>query len=154
MPDTISSAGRKTDVVILGCGRVGSRLAVTMANEGYDVAVVDTDQHSFRRLPDNFRGRTVLGTGIDEDVLKRAGITKAKTFIAVSDSDNTNIMAAEIAQKVFGVPDVVARVYEIDRARAFSQLGLKIVCPTATVVSLIREQVSLPSAGGARTNGA
>src|SRR3954466_2458764 len=102
MQNTGGNAGRKTDVVILGCGRVGSRLAVTMANEGYDVAVVDTDQHSFRRLPDNFRGRTVLGTGIDEDVLKRAGITQAKTFIAVSDSDNTNIMAAEIAQKVFG----------------------------------------------------
>lgn len=154
MQNASSSGGRKTDVVILGCGRVGSRLAVTMANEGYDVAVVDTDQHSFRRLPDNFRGRTILGTGIDEDVLRRAGINQAQTFIAVSDNDNTNIMAAEIAQKVFGVPDVVARVYEVERARAFAQLGLKVVCPTATVVSLIREQVSLPSAGGARTNGA
>jgi trk system potassium uptake protein TrkA len=154
MQNASSSAGRKTDVVILGCGRVGSRLAATMANEGYDVAVVDTDQLAFRRLPDNFRGRTVLGTGIDEDVLRRAGITQAKTFVAVSDNDNTNIMAAEIAQKVFNVPDVVARVYEIERARAFAQLGLKIVCPTATVVSLIREQVSLPSAGAVRTNGA
>jgi trk system potassium uptake protein TrkA len=144
------SAGRKTDVVILGCGRVGSRLAVTMANEGYDVAVVDTDPHSFRRLPDDFRGRTVLGTGIDEDVLRRAGIAQARTFIAASENDNTNIMAAQIAQKVFGVPDVVARVYEVERARAFAQLGLKIVCPTATVVSLIREQVSLPPTGGTR----
>ena len=96
MQNARSSGGRKTDVVILGCGRVGSRLAVTMANEGYDVAVVDTDQHSFRRLPDNFRGRTILGTGIDEDVLRRAGINQAQTFIAVSDNDNTNIMAAEI----------------------------------------------------------
>jgi trk/ktr system potassium uptake protein len=144
--------GRKTDVVILGCGRVGSRLARTMADEGYVVAVVDMDQFSFRRLPDSFRGRTILGTGIDEDVLRRAGIMEAKTFIAVSDNDNTNIMAAEIAQKVFGVPDVVARVYEVERARAFAQLGLKIVCPTATVVSLIREQVSLPPMGGARSN--
>jgi trk system potassium uptake protein TrkA len=154
MQNASGSAGRKTDVVILGCGRVGSRLAKTMANEGYDVAVVDTDPLAFRRLPDTFRGRTVLGTGIDEDVLRRAGIAQAKTFIAVSDNDNLNIMAAEIAQKVFGVPDVVARVYEVERARAFAQLGLKIVCPTATVVTLIREQVSLPSAGGARTNGA
>ncbi len=143
-------AGRKTDVVILGCGRVGSRLAVMMANEGYDVAVVDTDQHAFRRLPDDFRGRTILGTGIDEDVLRRAGIAQARTFIAASENDNTNIMAAQIAQTVFGVPDVVARVYEVERARAFAQLGLKVVCPTATVVSLIREQVSLPPTGGAR----
>jgi trk system potassium uptake protein TrkA len=150
MQNTGGGAGRKTDVVILGCGRVGSRLAVTMANEGYDVAVVDTDQHSFRRLPDDFRGRTILGTGIDEDVLRRAGITQARTFIAASENDNTNIMAAQIAQKVFGVPDVVARVYEVERARAFAQLGLKIVCPTATVVSLIREQVSLPPTGGTR----
>ena len=154
MQNTNGNAGRTTDVVIVGCGRVGSRLARTMADEGYAVAVVDMDQHSFRRLPDNFRGRTVLGTGIDEDVLRRAGIAQAKTFIAVSDNDNMNIMAAQIAQKVFNVPDVVARVYEVERARAFAQLGLKVVCPTATVASLIREQVSLPPSGGARTNSA
>jgi trk system potassium uptake protein TrkA len=150
----MGGGGRETDVVILGCGRVGSRLAAAMANEGYAVAVVDMDQHAFRRLPDDFRGRTVLGTGIDEDVLRRAGIAQARTFIAASDNDNTNIMAAQIAQKVFGVPDVVARVYEVERARAFAQMGLKVVCPTATVASLIREQVSLPPPGGARTNGA
>lgn len=140
-----ASAGNKTtDVVILGCGRVGSRLAVSLVDEGYAVAVVDKDGYAFRRLPEDFRGRTVIGTGIDEDVLRRAGIAQARTFIAVSDNDNTNIMAAQIAQAVFNVPDVVARVYEVERARVFAALGLKTVCPTATVATLIREQVSLP----------
>src|SRR5947209_17848181 len=125
MENARTAMARGTDVVILGCGRVGSRLAAMMDGEGFDVTVIDMDQHAFRRLPESFRGRTVLGTGIDEDVLRRAGITHAKTFIAASDSDNTNIMAAQIAQKVFGVPDVVARVYEVERARAFAQLGLK-----------------------------
>jgi trk system potassium uptake protein TrkA len=143
MQSTQSNQARRTDVVIVGCGRVGSRLATTIADEGYDVSVVDMEMHSFRRLPENFRGRSIIGTGIDEDVLRRAGIEQAKTLIAVTDNDNTNIMAAQIAAKVFGVPDVVARVYDVERARAFAHLGLKTVCPTATVASLIREQVSL-----------
>ncbi len=147
MQNANATGQKTTDVVILGCGRVGSRLAASLVDEGYAVTVIDRDGYAFRRLPEQFRGRTVIGTGIDEDVLRRAGIADARTFIAVSDNDNANIMAAQIAQTVFKVPDVVARVYEVERARAFAALGLKTVCPTATVATLIREQVSLPNRG-------
>jgi trk system potassium uptake protein len=133
---------RKSDVVILGCGRVGSRLAVMLDSDGFAVTVIDTDTYAFRRLPDFFRGRTILGTGIDEDVLRRAGIEDARTFIAVTNNDNPNIMAAQIAQTVFQVPEVLARVYDVERAGAYAQLGLKTICPTATVAQLFHEQVT------------
>lgn len=139
--NTVQPAGPR--VVILGCGRVGSRIATQMDREGYTVTVVDRDGHAFRRLPENFRGRTVLGTGIDEDVLRRAGIEGAQVFIAVTNDDNPNIMAAQIAQTVFNVPEVVARVYDVARADIYRDLGVKTVCPTATVAQLIREQVTL-----------
>lgn len=146
---------RRTDVVILGCGRVGSRLATMMDSEGFGVTVIDTDSHAFRRLPENFRGRTILGTGIDEDVLRRAGIEGARTFIAVTDKDNPNIMAAQIAQTVFHVPEVLARVYDVDRAATYANLGLKTICPTKTIAQLFREQVtSRPGAAGASSGNA
>lgn len=143
MQDARSGTNRKTDVVILGCGRLGSRLASMLDSEGYDVTVIDKDSYSFRRLPDAFRGRTILGTGIDEDVLRRAGIESARTFLAVTNLDNPNIMAAQIAQQVFRVPEVIARVYDIERAKTYANMGLKTICPTATIAQLFREQVAL-----------
>lgn len=149
MQSSSTGTQRRTDVVILGCGRVGSRLATQMDGEGFDVTVIDVDSHAFRRLPEGFRGRTVLGTGIDEDVLRRAGIEQARTFIAVTDNDNPNIMAAQIAQAVFRVPEVLARVYDVERASTYASLGLKTICPTATIAQLFREQVNAePRSGG------
>lgn len=149
MQESRPENNRKTDVVILGCGRVGSRLATMMDGDGFDVTVIDTDSYAFRRLPESFRGRTILGTGIDEDVLRRAGIEGARTFIAVTNDDNPNIMAAQIAQEVFRVPEVLARVYDVERARMYAQLGLKTICPTATIAQMFREQVThRPSASG------
>lgn len=142
MQDTQQGNKRMSDVVILGCGRVGSRLAVMLDNDGFTVTVIDTDTYAFRRLPESFRGRTILGTGIDEDVLRRAGIEGARTFIAVTNNDNPNIMAAQIAQTVFQVPEVLARVYDVERANAYAQLGVKTICPTATVAQLFHEQVT------------
>ncbi len=150
MQDARQESKRKADVVILGCGRVGSRLATMLDGDGYSVTIIDTDSYAFRRLPQSFRGRTILGTGIDEDVLRRAGIEGARTFIAVTNNDNPNIMAAQIAQSVFRVPEVLARVYDVERANAYAQLGLKTICPTATVAQLFREQVTQrPGAPGA-----
>lgn len=142
MQESRAAAHRQTDVVILGCGRVGSRLAAQMDGEGFSVTVIDADSYAFRRLPESFRGRTVLGTGIDEDVLRRAGIEQARTFIAVTNNDNPNIMAAQIAQSVFRVPEVLARVYDVDRAKVYNDLGLATICPTATVAQLFRERVT------------
>jgi trk system potassium uptake protein TrkA len=118
-------------IVILGCGRLGSYLARRLDREGHDVTVIDRVSESFSRLGSDFRGKMVLGTGIDEDILRRAGIEKADAFIAVSNGDNTNAMASEIAKLVFKVPKVVARLYDPVREDTYHTLGLmETVCPT------------------------
>lgn len=118
-------------VIILGCGRLGAHLARRMDQEGHDVTVIDRTSESFARLGSDFQGKMVLGTGIDEDVLRRAGIEKADAFIAVSNGDNTNAMASEIAKLVFKVPHVVARLYDPVREDTYHTLGLmETVCPT------------------------
>lgn len=118
-------------VIILGCGRLGAHLARRLDQEKHDVTVVDRTSDSFARLGSDFQGKMVLGTGIDEDILRRAGIESADAFIAVSNGDNTNAMAAEIAKLVFGVPRVVARLYDPVREDTYHTLGLmETVCPT------------------------
>jgi len=118
-------------IVILGCGRMGAHLARRLDSEGHSVTVIDRTSESFARLGNDFQGKMVLGTGIDEDVMRRAGIEQADAFIAVSNGDNTNAMAAEIAKLVFKVPRVVARLYDPVREDTYHQLGLmETVCPT------------------------
>lgn len=129
------------NIVIVGCGRVGGLLATEFGAHGHHIAAVDFKQQSFRHLPLDFKGQTILGTGIDEDVLRAAGITEADVFIAVTDDDNTNIMAGEIAQTVYKVPQVIVRIYDPVRADIYRNLGLNIICPTRTVAGLIEEQV-------------
>jgi trk system potassium uptake protein TrkA len=118
-------------VVILGCGRTGAHLARRLDREGHDVTVIDRTSESFARLSREFQGKMVLGTGIDEDILRRAGIESADAFVAVSNGDNTNAMASEIAKLVFKVPHVVARLYDPVREDTYHTLGLmETVCPT------------------------
>ncbi len=128
-------------IIIVGCGRVGAKLAGDFAEEGHHVSVVDQRQTSFRRLPPGFRGQLVLGTGIDEDVLRNAGIQQADVFIAVTENDNTNIMAAQIAQVIYRVPKVILRIYDPDRAEIYRELGLTVICPTRTVAEMIEHAV-------------
>jgi trk system potassium uptake protein TrkA len=120
-------------VVILGCGRVGSRLAALMEEDGNQVSIIDSDPDAFSRLPETFQGRTILGTGIDVDVLKSAGIEQADAFAAVTNFDNTNIMACEVAKEIFGVDQVLARIYDPGRESFYHELGLETVCPTTLV---------------------
>lgn len=134
-------------IVVMGCGRLGSRIATMLDREGFAVTVVDNDGFAFRRLPDDFHGSTVLGTGIDEDVLKRAGIEHAHTFIAVTNEDNPNIMAAQVAQTVFHVPEVVVRIYDVARADTYTELGLKTICPTTVIADMVRAQVTVSAPG-------
>ena len=123
-------------VVILGCGRVGSRLATLMVEDGHDVSIIDSDPAAFsNRLPSDFAGQTVMGTGIDVDVLKSAGIKSADVFAAVTNFDNTNIMACEIAKEIFGVKRVLARIYDPGRESFYHELGLETVCPTTLVAN-------------------
>jgi len=123
-------------LVIVGCGRVGSQLAAELDRAGHDVVIVDRDPNQFSRassrgvLTKEFQGDQVVGNGTDVDVLKRAGIEHADGFVSVTEGDNRNIMAAQIAKHVFKVPHVVARIYDPERADAYAKLGLHTICPT------------------------
>ena len=128
-------------VVIMGCGRVGARIAAILDHNGHDVAVIDLDSRAFNRLPADFRGETIIGTGIDEDVLRQAGIEDATAFVAVTNGDNRNIMAAQVARLVFEVPEVVCRIYDPVREDTYRRLGLTTVCPTTTISAIVLDQV-------------
>ncbi len=129
-------------VVIMGCGRVGSRLAAQLDREGHMVSVIDTNPSQFKRLGENFSGNTVIGTGIDEDVLRAAGIDGADAFIAVTEGDNRNIMASQVAKEVFGVPEVITRIYDPVRNDIYRGLGLDTVCPTVIITDTIRGELA------------
>jgi trk system potassium uptake protein TrkA len=126
-------------IVIVGCGRVGSTLARRMAKEGHTVSVVDEMVGSFSRLGEDFDGQMVVGSGIDEEVLRRAGIENADCFASVTNGDNRNIMAAQIAQQVFKVPRVITRIYDPIRAEVYRELGLETICPTTIGAGILHE---------------
>ena len=128
-------------VVIMGCGRVGAQLASLLDEEGHSVAVLDTDADSFRRLPSEFSGTALLGNGIDEEVLKRAGIEEADIFVALTQGDNRNVMAAQIAKHIFNVPRVVCRIYDPLRQELYSTLGLEAFSPTTIFAQMLKEKL-------------
>ena len=128
-------------VVILGCGRVGATLALMLESEGHSVAIVDRDREAFRRLGRNFRGKTILGIGIDEDVLRKAGIERAGAFAATTSGDNSNIMSAQIAKIKFKVARVIARIYDPLRAEAYQELGIDTISPTLLGAGMCRDFV-------------
>jgi trk system potassium uptake protein TrkA len=117
-------------VVILGCGRVGATLARMLEAEGHTVAIIDRDREAFRRLGRWFKGKTILGVGIDEDVLRKAGIERAGGFAATTNGDNTNIMSAQMVKVKFKIARVVARMYDPLRAEAYKELGIDTISPT------------------------
>lgn len=129
------------NIVIMGCGRVGARIASLLDESGHNVTIIDRLQLSFDRLDKHFGGDTLIGTGIDEDVLRTAGIDEADVFIATTNADNRNIMAAQVAQKVFNVPKVIVRLYDPVRAETYREMGLITICPTTVVSALILDQV-------------
>jgi trk system potassium uptake protein TrkA len=118
------------NVIIMGCGRVGAALAKLLDDEGHRVTILDVDPYSFRRLPASFRGTPLVGNGTDQDVLVRAGIAEADVFVAATQGDNRNVMAAQIAKHIFGVRRVVSRVYDPIREEMYRQLGLETFSPT------------------------
>jgi trk system potassium uptake protein len=133
-------------IVIMGCGRIGARLANMLDAEGHEVSIIDLNQEAFARLSSEFQGLTVVGTGIDEDVLKSAGIETADAFVAVTTGDNRNIMASQIAKNVFTVPEVLCRIYDPVREDTYHLLGLDTVCPTTMISNVMREHIV--NAGG------
>jgi trk system potassium uptake protein TrkA len=109
---------------------------------GHRVTIIDLHSSSFRRLPDDFGGDTVIGTGIDEDVLRVANIETADSFIALSENDNRNIMAAQVARTIFDVPQVIIRIYDPVREDTYRRMGYATVCPTTTISALVLDQVA------------
>jgi trk system potassium uptake protein TrkA len=124
-------------VIVVGCGRVGSELAVALEAEGHTVAVIDKNRNAFRRLPERFTGRAVLGFGFDRDHLEQAGIGEAQALAAVTSGDNSNILTARIARETYGIEHVVARIYDPRRAIIYQRLGI----PTVATVSWTTDQV-------------
>ena len=123
--------------VIMGCGRVGATLAQSLEASGHSVAVVDQNPESFRRLPAEFDGMKVTGVGFDRETLVQAGIEDAYGFAAVSDGDNSNILAARVVRETYGVENVVARIYDPHRAEIYQRLGI----PTVATVRWTSDQV-------------
>ena len=128
-------------MVIMGCGRVGAQLAALLEEEGHKVTIMDRESDSFRRLPPNFQGRALVGDGTDEDYLRRAGIEEADAFVAVTQGDNRNVMAAQIAKHIFNVPKVVSRIYDPLREELYHSLGLETISPTTVGAKLLRDVI-------------
>jgi trk system potassium uptake protein TrkA len=121
----------------MGCGRVGSSLAIELEAAGHTVSILDQAREAFRRLGPNFKGRTVTGVGFDREVLLEAGIQDADAFAAVSNGDNSNILAARVARETYGVQNVVARIYDPGRAEIYQRLGI----PTVATVLWATDQI-------------
>ena len=127
--------------VVVGCGRVGSTVATTLAEEGWDVTAVDENEAALARLGDRWRGGFVVGHGMDVAVLKEAGIERADAVVVATDGDNTNIVVAQVAQRMFEVPSVVVRILDPGRADFYASRGLDVVCPTKTAYETLIERV-------------
>ena len=127
--------------MIMGCGRVGARLAAVMDEEGHEVTVLDNDTYSFRRLPSSFGGTALYGNGIDEEALKKAGIEEADVFVALTQGDNRNVMSCQMAKHIFNVPRVMCRIYDPLREEMYGALGLETISPTKVFVQLLKDKL-------------
>lgn len=128
-------------VIIVGCGRVGSELAKLLSSEGHDVVVIDKVQSSFDRLGSTFNGLTMVGNGFDVNLLKQVGIEKADAFCALTNGDNTNLVSAQVAKKIFKVSKVIARVYDPQRAHIYAALGMDIISGTILFAAMLRDKI-------------
>jgi trk system potassium uptake protein TrkA len=124
-------------VVVVGCGRVGSGLARILEDSGHTVAVIDKQSKAFRRLPEGFAGRKIVGVGFDRDLLREAGIEEAGALAAVTNGDNSNIMVARTAREVFGLERVIARIYDSRRAVIYEKLGIPTIATVPWTVDRV-----------------
>ena len=128
-------------VVIMGCGRVGAQLAGLLNADGHTVTILDIDSYSFRRLPPDFNGTALVGNGIDEESLKKAGIEETDAFLALTQGDNRNVMAAQMAKHIFNVPRVICRIYDPLRQELYNTLGLGTFTPTTIFAQMLKEKL-------------
>ena len=129
------------NALIIGCGRVGSTIALQLHKEGWDVTVIDENEDALSRLGENWPGSFVVGHGMDTDLLRHAGIEEADAVVVSTDGDNTNIVIGQVAQKRFGIQCVIARILDPARADFYAARGLRTVCPTKTAIDTLTEAV-------------
>ena len=132
---------QRVHIVIMGCGRVGSMLAHRLEAAGHTVAMIDQDPAAFRRLGDSYQGITVAGFGFDRETLVEAGIERADAFAAVSNGDNSNIIAARVAREMFNVSNVVARIYDAKRAEIYERLGIPTIATVPWTANRLYRQI-------------
>jgi trk system potassium uptake protein TrkA len=135
--------------IIVGCGRVGAGLAEALARGGHDVTIIDLSSEALGRLEPDFPGESVRADGTDEDVLRRVGTAEADMFFALTEGDNRNVLAAQLAAETFGVDKVVAKVNDPVRAEAYTALGLATICRTRMLVNELAQYAGLPADAGA-----
>ena len=128
-------------ILIMGCGRTGAQLASMLDAEGHQITILDINDVSFRRLPPSFKGNALVGDGTNEDTLRKAGIENANAFVAVTQGDNRNIMAAQVAKYIFHVPKVLLRVYDPLRRELYNSLGLETFSPTTIFAQLLKDNL-------------
>jgi trk system potassium uptake protein len=130
-------------VVIMGCGRTGSLLASKLSDEGHSVSIIDWSESAFERLPDEFTGNAVYGNAIDQEVLIEAGIRDADAFVAATSGDNRNIMASQVVQRIFGVPRVISRIKDPNRAEIYHDLGIEVDCRTVEGAEILLDYIGV-----------
>jgi trk system potassium uptake protein TrkA len=135
--------------IIVGCGRVGAGLASQLADEGHDVVILDTQTSSFRRLSPAFSGEALRGDGTDEAVLERAGAREASWFFALTNGDNRNILAAQLASQTFGIQGVLCKINDPVRASAYATLGVNTINRTDMMIDTIGRFMGRPALPGA-----
>ena len=134
-------------IVIVGCGRVGASVAEAYDRSGHDVLVIDISTASFDRLPSTFGGTAIRGDGTDEDVLRRAGAENADVFLAMTEGDNRNVMASQLAAEALGIEKVIAKINDPLRAKAYAELGIATLCRTGLMVDAVDRYLGMPQSG-------
>lgn len=134
-------------IIIIGCGRIGSGLAISLSKSAHAVTVIDSDPASFEKLPPSFKGKTITGIGFDQDILLQAGIEKADAVVAVTWSDETNAVIARLASRFFRVPKVIARLYDHRKADIYKRIGLQTIDTTGWGINRIIDMLSYSPLG-------
>ncbi len=128
-------------VIVVGCGRVGSAVALELDRTGWEVTTIDEDEGALQRLGEHWSGGFVVGHGMDVDVLREAGIDEADAVVVATDGDNTNLVIGQIAQKQFDIETTIVRVLDPARAKVYEKLGLRTVSPTSTAIEILTAAV-------------
>ena len=136
----------RVKLVVIGCGRVGSRIARDFQDDGWDVTVVDEQEEALTRLGSSWAGGFVVGHGMDSTILRRAGVDEADAVVVATNGDNTNLVIGQVVKKRYGIETVVVRVLDPARAEFYAARGMETVCPTQTAISELAQRVRTAAA--------